>query len=118
MTIATRQLQNQLRALWTTADVCRVLKVTSMTVITWRQTRGLPALEGPGSKRPAIRFVPNDVLAWAKRNDVPTYPLIERLKDDDDDTVPAHRPVKQPIKAHRPVKQPIKRLTFAEWTAA
>jgi hypothetical protein len=110
MTIATRQLQNQLRALWTTADVCRVLKVTSMTVITWRQTRGLPALEVPGSKRPAIRFVPNDVLAWAKRNDVPTYPLIERLKDDD--TVPAHRPVKQPI------KQPIKRLTFAEWTAA
>jgi len=80
MNIATRQLENQLRALWTTADVCRVLKRTSMTVHTWRQTRGLPALEVPGSKRPAIRFVPNDVYAWAKKNDVPVYPLVKRLK--------------------------------------
>jgi hypothetical protein len=80
MNIATRQLQHQLRSLWTTNDVCRVLKRTSMTVHTWRQTRGLPAIEVPGSKRPAIRFVPDDVLAWAKKNQVPTYPMIKRLK--------------------------------------
>lgn len=115
MSIATRQLQNQLRALWTTADVCRVFKVTSMTVITWRQNRGLPALEVPGTKRPAIRFIPNEVLAWAKRNDVPIHPLIERLKDDEED-VTTDRPVKHRFKP--PAKQPIKRLTFAEWTAA
>lgn len=96
MTITTRQLQNQLRALWTTADVCRVLKRTSMTVHTWRQTRGLPALEVPGSKRPAIRFVPDDVLAWAKKNDVPVYQSVERLRFNP----PA-----------------VKRLTFAEQAA-
>jgi hypothetical protein len=114
MSIATRQLQNQLRALWTTADVCRLFKVTSMTVITWRQNRGLPALEVPGTKRPAIRFIPSEVLAWAKRNDVLTY-----SPDDEDVTVP---PVKRPIKRLTdvtvpPAKRPIKRLTFAEWAA-
>lgn len=104
--IATHQLQKQLQALWTTADVCRILRRTSMTVHTWRQTRGLPALEVPGSKRPAIRFVPDDVYAWARNNEVDTYPM---------DSIP-------PAKQTKPVKRlkfppPVKRLKFSEWVA-
>lgn len=80
MNVTTRQLQNQLLSLWTINDVCRVLKRTPMTVHSWRVTRGLPAIEVPGGKRAAVRFVPSDVTAWAKRNKVPVHPLIKRLR--------------------------------------
>lgn len=108
--ITTHQLQKQLEALWTTADVCSVLRRTSMTVHTWRQTRGLPALEVPGSKRPAIRFVPSDVYAWAKKNEVDVYPL--------GSSPPVKQPgVKPPSVPRLKYPSSVKRLTFADWAA-
>lgn len=81
MSMITNQLQDQLEGLWTTDDVCKVLHRTAMTIHAWRSTRDLPAVEVPGAKRPAIRFVASDVLAWAKENDMPTYPApVKRVR--------------------------------------
>lgn len=65
----TIKLQKLLNNLWTAVDVCNEYGVTAMAVHLWRK-RGLPALAIPGNDRPAIRFVPEDVKAWCKREDI------------------------------------------------
>jgi hypothetical protein len=63
------QLQNQLSDLWTAQDVCAYYGVTAMTVHLWRG-RGLPAVVIPGHMRPAVRFLPSEVRAWAMHNGI------------------------------------------------
>lgn len=76
----TEQLQRQLDELWTMTDVCKVLGRTSMTIHNWRRDRKLPAVEVQGHKRPAIRFVPADVLEWARQHGIETRPLVKRRR--------------------------------------
>ena len=66
-------LQQQLSELWTVNDICARYGVTKMTVFLWRRDRGLPAVVIEGEKRPSIRFVPDDVKAWARANNVKSF---------------------------------------------
>jgi len=63
----TSDLQKHINSLWTSDDVCAYFGVTPMTVYLWRQNRGLPALVFPGNARNAVRFVPDEVRAWAAK---------------------------------------------------
>lgn len=65
----TNRLQKQINGLWTAQEICERWGVTAMTVHLWRN-RGLPALSIPGYARDAVRFVPEDVKNWTKRNDI------------------------------------------------
>ena len=75
--IKSRQLQAQLASLWSSQEVARLFGVTPMTIWLWRENRGLPKVELKGTARPAIRFVPEDVLAWAKARQIRMYPIRE-----------------------------------------
>ena len=66
-------LQKKLEGLWTTQDLVRRFRVTAMTIHQWRQARDLPALVLEGEGRPAIRYVPEDVRAWAEAKKVPLH---------------------------------------------
>lgn len=70
VTKQTADLQKSLDQLWTTQDLCSrfASEPTAMTIFTWRRDRGLPFIKVPGTKRDTIRFVPNDVKAWARKN--------------------------------------------------
>lgn len=67
------ELQRLLERCWTINDLSEVFRVSGMTIHNWRTFRGLPALVIPGDSRPALRFIPNEVLKWAKDNDVKVY---------------------------------------------
>lgn len=68
---ATLKLQDTLAGLWTVQDLRRMFRVTPMTIHNWRKRRALPTIYIPGTVRPALRFIPGDVMPWAKRNNVP-----------------------------------------------
>jgi hypothetical protein len=76
----TRELNQQLRRLWTTHDVCRALSVTPMTVQNWRRKKDLPAVVFPGNARASVRFVPEEVESWAKDLDLSFKRPIRRLR--------------------------------------
>lgn len=61
-------LQRQLEGLWTTQDLIRRFRKSAMTIHQWRQSRALPALVLEGDGRPAIRYVPDEIRAWALVN--------------------------------------------------
>jgi hypothetical protein len=63
----TVRMQQKLDHLWTTQDLCRGFDKEAMTIYLWRKNEDLPAIRIAGDRRDTIRFVPNDVLAWAKR---------------------------------------------------
>lgn len=67
------RLTRDLEALWTTEKLARTFQVSPMTLWVWRTKRGLPQLELPGRKRPAVRFIPEEVRRWAKDNKVKMY---------------------------------------------
>lgn len=75
-------IMQTLRDLWTIEDVCERLSRTPVTIATWRRERNLPTVIIPGSLRPTIRFVPEEVTAWAKENGIrimiPRRPLLKR----------------------------------------
>lgn len=71
----TRDLQKQMDDLWTTRDLHLIFGREPMTIHLWRR-KGLPAIVIPSDQRPAIRFVPVDVIAWAKKNNI----KVRRLK--------------------------------------
>lgn len=73
MELGTVELQRFLERCWTIADMVEVFRVSKMTITNWRTQRGLPVIVIPGDDRPALRFVPAEVLAWAKANNVKTY---------------------------------------------
>ncbi len=75
-------LQASLDRLLTINDLCEMFSVTSMTIHTWRETRDLPTIVIKGGPREnvrnAIRFHPEDVSKWAKREQLRAKPLPER----------------------------------------
>jgi len=65
--------------LLTTEDVCKLLKVTVMTVYNYRK-KGMPYINLDGrttlnAKKP-VRFKEKDVKSWALQNKIPFYPLV------------------------------------------
>lgn len=69
-----------IEALMTTVEMEQAFDVTKITIGVWRNTLGLPYIEIPGNKRPAIRFRPRDVEAWAARVGKPFHPP-EHIRD-------------------------------------
>jgi len=49
-----------------TAFLTRLFGRSSLTVLLWRQKKGLPYLRIPGEGRDVIRYDKREVLAWAK----------------------------------------------------
>ncbi len=64
------ELQRFLDKCWTINDMVEVFRVTSMTIFNWRKMRSLPTVEIQGDGRPALRFMPNEVTAWARKNGI------------------------------------------------
>lgn len=73
----TSVLQRKFNELWTTEDLGAVFDRTPMTIHLWARDRGLPVIRigRSDSRRPLCRYVPGDVLAWARRNKVPVQQL-------------------------------------------
>ena len=67
------ELQKVLERCWTINDMVERFKVSGMTIHNWRNYRNVPAVVIPGESRPALRFIPNEVIAWAKDHDVKMY---------------------------------------------
>lgn len=82
--IDSRTLQQTLDKCLTVHDLCEMFGVSSMTIHTWRTTRGLPTITVKGGPRDnvrnAIRFHPDDVAAWAKREQLKPKQLKARLR--------------------------------------
>lgn len=49
------------------ADVCRAFNRSELTILHWRQRKGMPYVLITGSQRPTIRFRLSAVEAWAKK---------------------------------------------------
>lgn len=71
MTTTTKELERAINKLWTTADVQRALGRSHQTIKTWRKDYNLPTVCIRGDAKPALRFVPEDVRAWARKYDLP-----------------------------------------------
>lgn len=67
-------LQKLLERCWTIQDLQDRFRVSGMTIHNYRNYRGLPAVVIPGDVRPALRFIPNEVAAWAKTNGIKMHP--------------------------------------------
>lgn len=80
MTVNARKLSSRLAGLWTIRDVAKAFGKTPMTINTWRREKEFPSVDVPGDKRPAVRFIPADVIAWAKLNNIPVNPPIKRYR--------------------------------------
>lgn len=63
-------LEKALSELLTIKQLCKMFRVSEMTVYTWKRYRGLPVITVPGDARPAIRFLPEEVRQWAKREGI------------------------------------------------
>lgn len=73
-------LNQQIKNLWNTHDLCRVLQVSPMTVQNWRKRKDLPAVVFPGKSRATIRFIPEEIEAWAKRSNLPFKRPVQRMR--------------------------------------
>lgn len=67
--MSSTELQKAINRCWTIADLVERCGVTGMTIHNWRK-RGLPVVSIKGRGRPALRFVPSEVIKWARQNDV------------------------------------------------
>lgn len=68
--LSSQQIMDELAKCWNINDMVNRFGVTAMTIHNWRNYRALPAIVIDGEKRPAVRFVPHEVIQWAKDNDV------------------------------------------------
>ena len=59
----TKSLQKRVIRLQTARQLAKVHHVSEMAIHLWRE-KGLPCVVIPGTVRPAVRFVPEDVRAW------------------------------------------------------
>ncbi len=68
----TAKMQEEVSKLWSVQDVLEAFEVTYQTIHNWRamETDPLPAVTIPNRGRPSIRFVPEDVRAWAARQNL------------------------------------------------
>jgi hypothetical protein len=69
------ELQKLLERCWTINDMVEKFRVSGMTIHNWRNFRGLPAVVIAGEVRPALRFMPHEVVEWAKTNNVTMYDM-------------------------------------------
>jgi hypothetical protein len=65
-----QKIQAQFNHLWTTQNLCRLFGCTPMTITNWRRNKDLPTIIIPGGLKPTVRFVPQDILRWARRNKI------------------------------------------------
>lgn len=70
MTISSVKLQETLDNLWTITDVAKYFGKCEMTIRLWRENKELPAITIKGDQRPALRFIPNEVREWARKNKI------------------------------------------------
>lgn len=56
-----------LRGYVTTADLCRMFSRAPLTILKWRQNKGLPYVRIPGDGKDTVRYKLVDVLDWAKK---------------------------------------------------
>lgn len=73
--MSSTMLKRALDATWTTRDLERGFRKSAMTIHLWRRRLALPVIVIPGRERPAIRYSPRDVLAWAKAHGKEWYGL-------------------------------------------
>lgn len=77
-------LQATLDQLLTVHDLCEMFSVSSMTIHTWRTTRGIPTIVIKGGPREnvrnAVRFHPEDIAKWAKRENLRAKTLPPRTR--------------------------------------
>lgn len=59
-----------MKNLLTTQHLCVAFGVTAMTIHNWRKKRGLPCEIIAGFSRPAIRYKPDRVERWAKKQNL------------------------------------------------
>jgi hypothetical protein len=64
------ELTKVLDECWTTQELTRKFRVTAMTINTWRRQKDLPCIPIRGDVRPSLRFVPDEVRAWAKAHNI------------------------------------------------
>lgn len=74
MMLSSKELQTTLDQLLTVHDICDMFRITQMTVYTWRKDRSFPTIEIKGGPREnvraSVRFHPEDVAVWAKREGI------------------------------------------------
>lgn len=78
-----KALERALRDCWTVSDLQKRFRKSGMTIHLWRVNRGLPAVVIEGSGRAAIRFIPEEVRAWAEKMEQKMYsprPPRERVR--------------------------------------
>jgi hypothetical protein len=63
-----QELLKLISKLWTVQELKRRMNKSNMTIHNWRRERGLPYIEIKGDVRSTIRFVPNEVRAWARKH--------------------------------------------------
>ncbi len=70
--LSSRRLREQLAGLWTQNDIAARTGKTAMAVYLWTQRvkDPLPYIPIPGFKKDSVRFVPEEVRRWCKRNDM------------------------------------------------
>jgi hypothetical protein len=65
-----KQLEQQLSGLLTVKDICAMFDITDMTVAAWRRKRGMPTLVIGGGKKQTLRFIPEEIQAWARQHNI------------------------------------------------
>ena len=68
--VSGRVIQDALLRAWSSQETARRLGVTTMTLFNWRlrDDDPIPSLHIPGEKRNSVRFLPDEVRSWARRN--------------------------------------------------
>lgn len=57
--------------LWTSKELCEIFDKHVVTIIDWKKNKDLPFIAlRDDSKHKAIFFIKEEVIAWAKENDV------------------------------------------------
>ena len=69
----TKKLESEISRLWTVSDMERKFRVTYQTLKNWRRDKDLPTVCIRGEAKPALRFVPVDVRAWARQHGITIY---------------------------------------------
>jgi len=57
----------------TSGYLCKFFKRSSLTIHHWRARKGLPYVRFPGDSRDTIRYVIDEVISWAKANDIQMF---------------------------------------------
>ena len=70
--LASRKIQRALRGTITGDKICQDYSISPMTLHNWRK-RGLPCIVIASGRRPAIRYVEEEVTEWVRLNRPQSY---------------------------------------------